>query len=220
MASLHRRIFRFASARMATLNPLGCYGAARPDTLRGLARWRWLRGLRAAGCGLDPSTEVRFDWADREPLGPGLEIAPAVAIDKGCIFWLGEHDGRRGVIRIGRHSYIGQYTFMGSCHDLELGENCLIGANSYLITVNHRTDRPGIPYARQGYQGGSIRLGSNVWLGCHVVVLPGISIGDNAVVGAGAVVTRNIPANEHWAGVPARRLGNRPAQCREKGTVD
>ncbi|MBT8038334.1 MAG: acyltransferase [Verrucomicrobiae bacterium] len=82
----------------------------------------------------------------------------------------------------------------------------MIGANCYLITVNHRTDHQDIPYAQQGFQGADVRLGQNVWLGSLVVVLPGVTIGDNVIVGAGAVVTRDIPEGETWAGVPARKI--------------
>ena len=58
---------------------------------------------------------------------------------------------------------------------------------------------------KQGYRGANIKIGKNVWLGAHVVVLPGVEIGDNAVIGAGAVVIKNVPAGETWLGVPARR---------------
>jgi len=55
-----------------------------------------------------------------------------------------------------------------------------------------------------------ITIGSDVWLGCHVVVLKGVCIGDGAVVGAGAVVTKSVPEGEIWAGVPAVKIGTRP----------
>lgn len=101
--------------------------------------------------------------------------------------------------------YLGPYCQMVSSHRLEIGENSLIGGFSYLITVNHRTDQIGLPVGNQGYRGGNIKIGRNVWLGAHVVVLPGVEIGDNAVIGAGAVVTKSVPAGEIWVGVPAGR---------------
>jgi acetyltransferase-like isoleucine patch superfamily enzyme len=54
-----------------------------------------------------------------------------------------------------------------------------------------------------------IRLGQDVWLGCNVVVLKGIEIGDGAIVAAGAVVTKSIGPREIWAGIPARKIGQR-----------
>lgn len=56
---------------------------------------------------------------------------------------------------------------------------------------------------------GNIKLHEDVWLGCNVVILKGVCIGKGAVVGAGSVVTKSIPANEIWAGVPARKIGDR-----------
>ena len=56
---------------------------------------------------------------------------------------------------------------------------------------------------------GEIILGDDVWLGVNVVVLKGVTIGRGAVVGAGAVVTKSIPSFEIWAGIPARRIGER-----------
>jgi maltose O-acetyltransferase len=135
-----------------------------------------------------------------------LTVERGAAIDKGTILWMGEECGEEGMIRVGRNAYIGPYCFLGSCHELEVGEETLIGAHSYLITVNHRTDAASLPLGKQGYNGAPIRLGRNVWLGAHVVVLPGVQIGDGAVIGAGAVVTKSVPSGETWVGVPARKL--------------
>jgi acetyltransferase-like isoleucine patch superfamily enzyme len=54
-----------------------------------------------------------------------------------------------------------------------------------------------------------IAIGSDVWLGCHVVVLKGVCIGDGAVVGAGAILTKSVPPGEIWAGIPASKIGTR-----------
>jgi acetyltransferase-like isoleucine patch superfamily enzyme len=82
----------------------------------------------------------------------------------------------------------------------------MIGAHSYIITENHSTQRRDIPYARQGYEGANVKIGRNVWCGCHVTILPGVTIGDHAIIGAGAVVTKSVPKGETWGGVPARRI--------------
>ena len=54
-----------------------------------------------------------------------------------------------------------------------------------------------------------IVLENNVWLGVNAVVLKGVTIGSGAIVGAGAVVTKSVPAGEIWAGIPARKIGER-----------
>ncbi len=158
--------------------------------------------MRKSGRLVDPTVELRCagDFRNR------LLLAEGVAVDKGCILHLGNDCGPDGVIQMGRGVYVGPYCQIVSNHRLEIGENSLIGGFSYLITVNHRTDQVGLPVGNQGYRGGNIKIGKNVWLGAHVVVLPGVEIGNNAVIGAGAVVTKCVPAGETWVGVPAAPL--------------
>lgn len=81
-----------------------------------------------------------------------------------------------------------------------IGDNCLIGHNAVLATLNHNLD----PKKRADMAPAPIVLGDNVWLGANVTVLPGVSIGDNAVVGAASVVTKDVPANTVVVGSPAR----------------
>lgn len=84
------------------------------------------------------------------------------------------------------------------------GDNVLIAPNVSIYTAGH----PVHPQSRNsGYEYGiPITIGSNVWIGGSVVILPGVTIGDNAVIGAGSVVTRDIPAGVIAAGNPCRVL--------------
>jgi len=85
---------------------------------------------------------------------------------------------------------------------ITIGDDCFIGPMVGLYTVNHPLD----PERRnEGYVTGKpITLGKNVWLGGSVTVLPGVIIGENSVIGAGSVVTKDIPANVIAAGNPAK----------------
>lgn len=137
---------------------------------------------------------------DRLVLGKGIHL------DHGVIVWLGDE---RGTLQLAERVYVGPYTFLGTnSHRLQIGEDTMIGAHCYLITENHGMRRNGIPFQQQAYEGADVVIGRNVWLGCHVTVLPGVSIGENSIVGAGAVVTKSIPSGETWAGVPARKIGD------------
>jgi acetyltransferase-like isoleucine patch superfamily enzyme len=107
---------------------------------------------------------------------------------------------------IGANVFIGRNTYLGAWKPITIGNDSLIGAYCYIITGNHRFTAPDLPVRMQGYDGAPITIGRNVWLGAHGIVLPGVTIGDNAVVGAGSVVTTSIPEAEIWAGVPARRI--------------
>jgi acetyltransferase-like isoleucine patch superfamily enzyme len=189
-------------AKYRAFAPVSCLASPRPDVVVGWRKWRWLVEMRHSGRLVDPSVELRClgDFRNRLFLGRGA------AVDKGCIIHLGNECGVDGVLEIGRGVYVGPYCQLVSNHRLEVGENSMIGGFSYLITVNHRTDNPNLPVSAQGYRGASINIGKNVWVGAHVVVLPGVQIGDNAVIGAGAVVTKSVPAGQTWVGVPAGRL--------------
>lgn len=90
--------------------------------------------------------------------------------------------------------------------DIFIGDDCLIGPGCHIITAQH----PISPVLRKGKDklqyNKPVHLGNNVWLGAGVIVLPGVSIGDNSVVAAGSVVTHNVPSNVIVAGTPAKVL--------------
>lgn len=102
--------------------------------------------------------------------------------------------------------------------EVRIGDNTILGPSCMIHSANHRTNDLTVPIRLQGYEYAPVVIGSNVWLGGHAVVLPGVTIGDNAIIGAGAVVTRDVPANAIAVGVPARVRGMRgedPALERE-----
>lgn len=83
---------------------------------------------------------------------------------------------------------------------VEIGDNCLIGHQVVFATLNHALD----PELRAGMYPAPIKLGKNVWVGSHATLLAGVTVGDNSVIAAGAVVTRDVPANTVVGGVPAK----------------
>lgn len=106
----------------------------------------------------------------------------------------------------GKNITLGQHVFINSgCRfqdqgGITIGDGALIGQNVVLATLNHGLK----PEERHDLFPAPIHIGKNVWLGASVTVLGGVTIGDNAVIAAGAVVTRDVPANTIAAGVPAR----------------
>ena len=85
-----------------------------------------------------------------------------------------------------------------------IGDDVLIGHNACLLTFNHDLD----PEKRQGLHPSPIHIGNKAWLGSNVTVLPGITIGEGAIVAAGAVVTKDVEANTVVGGVPAKFIKN------------
>jgi len=117
----------------------------------------------------------------------------------------------------GVHTKIGSHTFFNfnfTCQDdaeVTIGENCDFGPNVTITTAMHpllaneRTAlrRPDGSTARLCYAK-PVHIGNNCWICASVTILPGVTIGDNCVIGAGSVVTRSIPANSVAAGNPCR----------------
>ncbi|MCB2292355.1 sugar O-acetyltransferase [Clostridium algoriphilum] len=83
---------------------------------------------------------------------------------------------------------------------IAIGDGVLIGHNVMLATLNHDID----PRKRSTMHPAPIVIGKNVWIGANAIVVPGVTIGDGAVIAAGAVVTKDVPANVIVGGVPAK----------------
>lgn len=108
----------------------------------------------------------------------------------------------------GKNITVGKRVFInaGCCFQdqggIEIGDDCLIGHQVVFATLNHEQD----PFRRGNMQPAPIRLGRRVWVGAHATILAGVSIGDNSIVAAGAVVTKDVPENVIVGGVPAKIL--------------
>ncbi|MBV9194584.1 MAG: sugar O-acetyltransferase [Solirubrobacterales bacterium] len=109
-----------------------------------------------------------------------------------------------GAVSIGERTFINVDAVMLDVMPITIGAACQIATRVQLLTATHPVDpeprRIGWEYGR------AITIADNVWLGGGVIVCPGVSIGESTVVGAGAVVTRDLPAGVVAAGVPARVL--------------
>jgi acetyltransferase-like isoleucine patch superfamily enzyme len=106
----------------------------------------------------------------------------------------------------GRFLKIGKHVFINhGCSFLDLGgivieDHVLIGPKVNLVTENHPVD----PAQRQLLMGSPIVIKQNAWVGAGATILPGVTIGENAIVAAGAVVTKDVAANSIVGGVPAQ----------------
>ena len=105
-------------------------------------------------------------------------------------------------IEIGNNFYINHNCVILDCAKVTFGDNVFIGPNCGFYTATHPINaeerNSGIESAKP------ISIGNNVWIGGNVTVLPGVEIGDNTVIGAGSVVTKNIPKNVVAVGNPCR----------------
>lgn len=108
----------------------------------------------------------------------------------------------------GKNITIGKNVFINAaCHfqdqgGITIGDGTLIGHNVVLATLNHDFD----PEKRADMHPAPINIGKNVWIGSNATVVPGITIGDGAIVAAGSVVTKDVPSKAIVGGVPARLI--------------
>ncbi|TNJ26651.1 Maltose O-acetyltransferase [Giardia muris] len=105
-------------------------------------------------------------------------------------------------IRLGRHCYMNVGCTLLDSGSITIGDHCLFGPHTQLYTSSHPFD----PEMRRAdlETAAPIVIGDDVWLGGGVIVCPGVTIGARSVVGAGSVVTRDIPPDSLYAGNPAR----------------
>ena len=122
--------------------------------------------------------------------GEGLEVISPFSCDYGY------H------IHLGKQVFINTNCYLMDCAPITMGDHVFIGPHCGFYTASHPLNytmrNAGLEKALP------ITIGSNVWFGGHVVVLPGVTIGDGCVIGAGSVVTHDIPANSVAVGSPCR----------------
>ncbi|MDO7873529.1 sugar O-acetyltransferase [Hymenobacter sp. ASUV-10] len=118
-------------------------------------------------------------------------------------------------IRVGENFYANYNCTILDCAPVTIGDNVLLAPNVSLFTAGHALHP--VPRAQEWEFARPITIGNNVWLGGNVVVTPGVRIGDNSIIGAGSVVTRDVPANVVAVGNPCRVLREITAADRERG---
>jgi acetyltransferase-like isoleucine patch superfamily enzyme len=149
-------------------------------------------------------------------IGPGcsLEVRPGAVIELGRWSWLGHGCKVRcheGVVSIGAKSVLGQECTISAYQHVSIGRECVIADRVMLIDFDHGMVEVERPIRLQGIYKRDVRVGNNVWIGYGACILRGITVGDNAVIGTSAVVTKAVPENAVVAGVPARVIRMREA---------
>ncbi len=130
-------------------------------------------------------------------------------VGEGALFepnvWIVAPDRAR--VRIGAGTFLNQGVMVAAQELVEIGEHCMLANGCFVSDAAHRFDDPDQPVPWQGFTSkGPTRIGANCWLGAHVVVTSGVSIGERCVIGAGSVVTHDLPSFSIAAGAPAKVL--------------
>ncbi|WP_027856233.1 sugar O-acetyltransferase [Marinobacterium jannaschii] len=122
--------------------------------------------------------------------GPRLWLDAGFSCDYGCNIYLGDN------------IYCNQNVLLQDVGRISIGDNVLIGPGCHIYTAEHPQDAEA---RRSGLtRGQAVNIAEDVWIGGQAIILPGVSIGRGAIIGAGAVVTRDIPAGHKALGNPAR----------------
>ncbi|MDP5209749.1 DapH/DapD/GlmU-related protein [Microbulbifer sp. 2205BS26-8] len=111
------------------------------------------------------------------------------------------HKGGEAFITIGHYVLISPGVRISAAHSIEIGDACMLAANVYITD----SDWHGVYNRTRPFRcTAPVRLGNNVWIGDSATICKGVSIGDHSVVGAGSIVTRDVPTNVVVAGNPAK----------------
>jgi len=125
-----------------------------------------------------------------------------------------------GNIRIGKRSGLGDFSNLYGQGGVDIGEDVMIASGCRIVPSNHGIDDQTLPISLQPSSSKGIKIGNGTWVGTNVVILDGVSIGIGAVIGAGSVVTRNVPDYAIVAGIPAKILRFRPGFSASKPAPD
>ena len=165
---------------------------------------RWINYFRSAFMIRGLHSSVQFDGV---PLVTGTaNISLGRSSRIGALCELGTEE--KGRIRLGRNVRLNRGATIFSYSDIQIGDHSLIGEFVTIRDANHGIE-PGQLIRGQKHNSSAIRIGSDVWIGRGACILPGVEIGDGAVIGANSVVTRSIPAGAIAAGVPAKVIRQR-----------
>jgi acetyltransferase-like isoleucine patch superfamily enzyme len=130
---------------------------------------------------------------------------PSNHVDHNVYIHCGEAwSGGRGYFRSGRNCVISANTVVYAAGGVELGDHVSIGPNCTIVSHQQSFAMDGTPYKDQEMLYAPVKIGNNVALNSGATILPGVTIGDNAIVGASALVTRDVPANSVVMGIPAK----------------
>lgn len=137
-----------------------------------------------------------------------ISLASGVRIGSGC-----HVTADHGQLSIGTNSALSPGVHVSADGgSISIGEHVAVGPYTVIRASNHRYDRLDVPIMYQGHDAGSISIEDDVWIAANCTITPNVRIGRGAIVGAGAVVTKDVPPYAVVAGVPAKIIGNRKPQ--------
>ena len=137
------------------------------------------------------------------------ECGEDILVKHGCYFGTGNG------LKIGDRSQLGQNAKIDPT--VTIGKDVLMGPDVIILTTRHAFEDPDTPINQQGVLPiAPVIIGDDVWIGARVVILPGVEIGKGAIIGAGSIVTKNVPPYTIVGGNPAKAIRKRGARLINK----
>ncbi|MCX6389261.1 MAG: acyltransferase [Solirubrobacterales bacterium] len=182
-----------------------------PEYAKLIVRFVWLK--------LRWGKRLRTDGLVFVAPGVTFEIGRDATLTLGRWSWIGHgckfrvHEGE---VEIGAKTVLGQECTITAFQHISIGRECILADRVMLIDFDHGVVEVERPIREQGIYKRDVRVGHNCWIGYGACMLRGVSVGDNAIVGTSAVVTKDVPDNAIVGGSPARvlRMRETPTQMR------
>jgi acetyltransferase-like isoleucine patch superfamily enzyme len=146
--------------------------------------------------------KISVEWPSSVTIGRNCSI------QNNTTFWIQSPFKKENKIIIGDNVFIGKNTEFNCCTCIRIGNNCLIASSTVFVDSSHTFYRDELiceqpPILKE------ILVDEDVWIGTGSKILSGIHLGKGCIIGAGAVVNKSVPPYEIWAGVPAKKIGER-----------
>ena len=150
--------------------------------------------------------DFKMEYGSRMFITTDWTIGDAVQIATHCAIFSRE-GGVAGNVQIGNGTHIGDHSIIDCAANVTIGQEVAIGPNCVLYTHDHDYNSESAAAWKGPLICKDIVIEDGAWVGSGVTLLPGVTIGKRAVIAAGAVVTKDVPAHSIWGGIPAKQIG-------------
>ncbi len=167
-------------------------------------------------CRVERNVTIKLGKRGRLSVGEKVVLRSGSVLDlgrQGCLTLADQVEIRHyaiiecgGSVLIGRRSVVGAYNWLQGSGSIDIGDDVIIGPGVRIISTSHAVSDPDQPFSHQSLIARTVQIGSNVWVGADVIILGGIRVGKNVIIGAGSLVNCDLEEGGVYVGTPARRV--------------